>query len=105
MFVVQSSEKRKVCLNKASISKLSQAYQSTTNYNLEAAMYLIIVHWNQSWAFVSFCEACCAMQLVMESLLCLHYDSEIRVSAPQYSSPENATGSQRSLLTLHVFYS
>lgn len=36
--LVQSSEQIKVCLNKASISKLSQAYQLITNYNLEVAI-------------------------------------------------------------------
>ena len=38
IFLVQSSEQRKVCLNKAQISRHSRAYQLTTKHNLEAAL-------------------------------------------------------------------
>lgn len=36
--LVQSSEQRKVCLNKAQISKLLRAYQWMTNHNLKTAL-------------------------------------------------------------------
>lgn len=61
IFPVQSSEQRKVCLNKAQISNLSRAYQLVTNHNLEAAFYLRTVYGNPSWAFVPFREAGCAV--------------------------------------------